>query len=100
MDQLVPLAGHSPVALATTPNAQGQASTVYTASNTTSAEDGVTISATVQGTPVTGNASLTVGGSTLFLSLGTGKHHRRAEPDAVRAAVVGGGRRFRGQRRQ
>jgi hypothetical protein len=59
------------VASATT-NSQGQASTVYTASTTTSASNGIIISATVQGTAVTGSASLTVGGQTVFLSLGTG----------------------------
>jgi hypothetical protein len=59
------------VASATT-NAQGQATTVYTASTTTSASNGVIVSATVQGTAVTGTATLTVGGQTVFLSLGTG----------------------------
>ena len=53
-------------------NAQGQASTVYTATTTTSASNGVVISATVQGTAVTALTSLTVGGQTVFLSLGTG----------------------------
>lgn len=53
-------------------DAQGQASTVYTASTTTSANNGVIISATVQGTAVTGTTSLTVAGQTVFLSLGTG----------------------------
>jgi hypothetical protein len=51
---------------------QGKAQTVYTASNTTSAKNGVVVSATVQGTAVTGTADLTVGGQTVFLSLGTG----------------------------
>ena len=51
---------------------QGKAQTVYTASNTTSAKNGVVVSATVQGTGVTGTADLTVGGQTVFLSLGTG----------------------------
>jgi hypothetical protein len=53
-------------------NAQGQASVVYTASTTTSATNGVLISASIPSTSVTGQASLTVGGQTLFLSLGTG----------------------------
>jgi hypothetical protein len=53
-------------------NAQGQASTVYTASSTTSAKNGVVVSATVQGTAVSNSASLTVGGQAIFLSLGTG----------------------------
>jgi hypothetical protein len=63
--------GSLSVASATT-NAQGQASTVYTATTTTSASNGVIISATVQGTAVTATTSLTVGGQTVFLSLGTG----------------------------
>ncbi len=63
--------GSLSVASATT-NAQGQASTVYTASTTTSASNGIIISATVQGTAVTSSTSLTVGGQTVFLSLGTG----------------------------
>ncbi len=90
-----PTGGSLSVASATT-NAQGQASTVYTASNTTSAEDGVTISATVQGTAVTGNASLTVGGSTLFLSLGTGNtivalsQTQYEQPWSVQAVDSGG----------
>jgi Bacterial Ig-like domain (group 1) len=63
--------GSLSVASATT-DAQGQASTVYTASTTTSASNGIIVSATVQGTAVTGSASLTVGGQTVFLSLGTG----------------------------
>src|SRR5450631_450542 len=63
--------GSLSVASATT-NAQGQASTVYTASTTTSASNGIVVSASVQATAVTGSTSLTVGGSTVFLSLGTG----------------------------
>ena len=53
-------------------NVQGQATTVYTATSTTSASNGVIISATVANTAVTSTASLTVGGETVFLSLGTG----------------------------
>jgi hypothetical protein len=55
-----------------TTNVQGQASTVYTASTTTSADKGVIITAKVQGYSVSGSAPLTVGGQTIFLSLGTG----------------------------
>jgi hypothetical protein len=56
-----------------TTNVQGQATTVYTASTTTSAANGVVISATVaSATSVTSSASLTVGGQSVFLSLGTG----------------------------
>lgn len=53
-------------------NAQGVASTVYTATTTSSAANGVTITATVQGTAIQGTVNLTVGGQTVFLSLGTG----------------------------
>lgn len=54
-------------------DAQGQAHTVYTASGTTSAKDGVIIKATMDLTPaVTGTTSLTVAGQTVFLDLGTG----------------------------
>jgi hypothetical protein len=53
-------------------NDQGQASTVYSASGTTSGTNGVSISASIPGTAVTGMTSLTVAGETVFLSLGTG----------------------------
>ncbi len=53
-------------------NAQGVASTVYTATTTSSAANGVMITATVQGTAIQGTVHLTVGGQTVFLSLGTG----------------------------
>lgn len=53
-------------------DARGIAQTVYTAGNSTSGANGVTISATVQSTSITDNATLTVGGQTVFLSLGTG----------------------------
>jgi hypothetical protein len=52
--------------------AQGVAQTTYTAGNTSSGANGVTVSATVNGTNITSNTSLTVGGQTVFLSLGTG----------------------------
>jgi len=63
--------GQLSVASAAT-DAQGRAQTTYTAGNTTSAANGVVITATVQGTAVSGQATLTVGGQTVFLSLGTG----------------------------
>jgi hypothetical protein len=63
--------GSLSVASATT-NVQGQASTVYTASTATSATNGVVVAATVSGTTVTSSASLTVGGQSVNLSLGTG----------------------------
>lgn len=54
-------------------NAQGQASVVYTASTTTSSTNGVIISATVPNSSITpGQTTLTVGGATVYLSLGTG----------------------------
>jgi hypothetical protein len=56
-------------------DAQGQAQTVYTASTTSSATNGVTITATIPAAPSVAatNVSLTVGGQTVFLSLGTGE---------------------------
>jgi len=63
--------GSLSVASATT-NSQGQATTTYTASTTTSATNGISISGTAAGTSVAGSISLTVGGQTVFLSLGTG----------------------------
>jgi hypothetical protein len=51
---------------------QGRAQTVYKASTTPSGSNGVRIDATVQGTSVTDFSQLTVGGQTVFLSLGTG----------------------------
>ncbi len=53
-------------------DAQGRAQTVYTAGNSTSGANGVTISATLSGTAITSTTQLTVGGQTVFLSLGTG----------------------------
>ena len=55
-----------------TTNDQGVASTVYTATTTASAANGVVITAIVQGTTISNTVDLTVGGQTLFLSLGTG----------------------------
>lgn len=65
-----PTNGQLSVALATT-DAQGRAQTVYTAGNSSSGANGVTVTATVAGT-ITGSATLTVGGQAVFLSLGTG----------------------------
>jgi hypothetical protein len=53
-------------------NSQGQAQTVYTASSTASSSNGVVLQGTVQGTAISGQATLTVGGQSVFLSLGTG----------------------------
>lgn len=51
---------------------EGHAQTVYTASTTPSAANGVTIAATIPATALSAQVQLTVGGQTLFLSLGTG----------------------------
>jgi len=59
-------------------NSQGLASITYTASSTPSAKDGVEITASVPGVPALSgansqNVELTVGGTALFLTLGTGE---------------------------
>jgi Bacterial Ig-like domain (group 1) len=51
---------------------EGVAQTVYTASGTPSTSNGVVVAATVQGTAITASTTLTVGGQTVFISLGTG----------------------------
>jgi len=66
-----PTNGGLTLASATT-DAQGRAQTVYNAGNSSSGANGVTISATVDATAITASATLTVGGQTVFLSLGTG----------------------------
>ncbi|MGC4029139.1 MAG: Ig-like domain-containing protein [Steroidobacteraceae bacterium] len=53
-------------------DSQGRARTVYTASSTTSATNGVRITARVQGAAVTDYVDLTVAGAPLFLVFGTG----------------------------
>src|ERR1700722_6501238 len=54
---------------------EGVAQTVYTASGTPSTSNGVIISATVQGTSIpAAQTTLTVGGQTVFISLGTGNN--------------------------
>lgn len=56
-----------------TTDSQGRAQTVYTASSTTSASEGVVIVALVQGSPaVTDTTALTVARREVFLSFGTG----------------------------
>jgi adhesin/invasin len=55
-----------------TTNAQGQATITYMATTTASATNGVQITAEVQGTSISKTTDLTVGGQTVFLSLGTG----------------------------
>jgi hypothetical protein len=69
--QTDPTNGGLSVASAVT-NSQGIAQTVYTAGNTSSGANGVTVKATVHLTAITSTTNLTVGGQTVFLSLGTG----------------------------
>jgi hypothetical protein len=64
--------GQLSVATATT-NSQGRAQTFYTSSSTTSANNGVVITATVQSNPaIFANVNLTVAQRELFVSIGTG----------------------------
>ena len=53
-------------------DAQGRAQTVYTAGNSSSGANGVKVTATVHATAITASTFITVGGQTVFLSLGTG----------------------------
>lgn len=77
-----PTNGGLSTASATT-NAQGGAQVVYTAGNTSSGANGVTISATIHGTAISSSTSLTVGGQTVFLSLGTGNTIDTSQGPAV-----------------
>jgi len=70
--QLTDITGGSLSVASAVTDAQGRAQTVYTATGTPSSSNGVQVAATVQGTAVTGSTTLTVGGQTVFLSLGTG----------------------------
>lgn len=71
--QLTDVTGGGLSAAAVLTDAQGRAQTTYTASSTPSASNGVIVTASVQGTSVTpASTALTVGGQTVFLSLGTG----------------------------
>lgn len=63
--------GQLSVATAVT-DSQGRAQTFYTASSTTSANNGVTVTATVQNTPISSSVQLTVAQRELFISIGTG----------------------------
>jgi hypothetical protein len=53
-------------------NSQGQAFTSYTASSTTSAKDGVAVTASLQALNISNTVNLTVGQRELFISIGTG----------------------------
>jgi hypothetical protein len=55
-----------------TTDVEGVAQTIYTAGNTASASNGVSVTATVHGTAITRTATLTVDGSPLHITLGTG----------------------------
>src|SRR5262249_2322768 len=65
-------------------DAQGSAQSVYTAGNTSSGASAVVIAASVQakggGTTYTASTNLTVGGQTVFLSLGTGNSIAAPDP--------------------
>lgn len=62
-------------------DSEGRAQAVYTASNTTSGSNKITVTATVQGTAVTTSTTLTVGGRAVFISLGTGNKIVRLPDD-------------------
>lgn len=70
--QLTDVTGGSLSFASAVTDSEGVAQTVYTAGNTPSTSNGVSITGTVQGTSVTHTATLTVGGQTVFISLGTG----------------------------
>jgi len=62
-------------------DSSGLASTVYTSSNTASAQNGVRITGTVSGTAISDVATLTVAQTSLFISIGTGNSIQ--EPDSA-----------------
>ena len=66
-------------------DSQGRAQTVYTSSNSTSANQGVKITATVQGTAVSKQVALTVAKREVFLSIGTG--NELSEPNTAQYKV-------------
>lgn len=61
-------------------DSQGRAQTVYTAGSTTSANEGVKITATVQGTAITKTVSLTVARREVFIVIGTGNEIEEPNP--------------------
>jgi len=61
-------------------DSQGRAQTVYTAGSTTSANEGVKITATVQGTAITKTVSLTVARREVFIVIGTGNELEEPNP--------------------
>ena len=71
--QLDDITGGSLSAAQAPTNSQGEARVIYTSSTTTSASNGVTITAFVQGAPaVSDSVRLTVASRELFISIGTG----------------------------
>lgn len=70
---------------AATTDSQGRAQTVYTASNTTSANQGVLITSTVNGTAISDTVALTVARREVFISIGTG--NEIAEPNTAQYDV-------------
>lgn len=71
--QLTDVTGGSLSVAQATTDSQGRAETFYTASSTTSASNGVTITATVQDTPtVNDTVAITVAQRELFIAIGTG----------------------------
>lgn len=59
----------------------GSASVQFIAGATSSAQDGVTISATVSGTTITASTTLTVAEKSLFITVGTGNEVRPIDPN-------------------
>ncbi|MBT8131150.1 MAG: hypothetical protein KJO35_02685, partial [Gammaproteobacteria bacterium] len=66
-------------------DSQGRAQTFYTASNTTSAKDGVKVTATVAGTGIADTTSLTVARREVFITIGTG--NEIAEPNQAQYQI-------------
>jgi len=66
-------------------DSQGRAQTVFVANSTPSSSNGVTITASIQGSSVTpGTTTLTVGGQSLRITLGTGVHISENDPQKTR----------------
>lgn len=84
---LVDVTGGSLSVASAVTDVQGIAQTVYTASNSASANNGVSVTAAVHGTPsINAQATLTVSGSPLHVILGTGNKLR--ETDAKTAYIM------------
>jgi hypothetical protein len=74
--QLIDITGGSLSVATAVTDLSGRAQTVYTGSTTPSGSNGVSVTATVQegASTLTATKTITVGGQTVFLSLGTGNH--------------------------